>query len=250
MNEYLKNLNRIEFVETLACTGHCRHCSEGEHINCRDHLKGETGATAVNEVCSRYRIDSLMIFGGEPLLFADDVCKIFEAATVNKIPKREIITNGFFSKNKDRIAEIAKMLALSGVTYVLLSVDAFHQETIPIEPVLYFAECIREQNVEIKLSPAWLVSREDNNPYNVKTREVLKVFIDEGFETAEGNVIWPEGNARIYLAEYFKDTTGLVNPYEDDPTDIRAISFNPNGDILGGNIYRQPVLEIMEAYKP
>lgn len=29
MNEYIKNLNRIEFVVTRACTGKCKHCSEG-----------------------------------------------------------------------------------------------------------------------------------------------------------------------------------------------------------------------------
>ena len=31
MNKYLKNLNRIEFVVTMACTGKCKHCSQGEH---------------------------------------------------------------------------------------------------------------------------------------------------------------------------------------------------------------------------
>lgn len=32
MNEYLKNLNRIEFVITDSCTGKCKHCSQGNHI--------------------------------------------------------------------------------------------------------------------------------------------------------------------------------------------------------------------------
>ena len=31
MNIYLKNLSRIEFVVTMACTGKCKHCSQGEH---------------------------------------------------------------------------------------------------------------------------------------------------------------------------------------------------------------------------
>ena len=250
MNEYLKNLDRIEFVETMACTGHCRHCSEGDHTGCSDHMDGDTGAAVVNEVCSHYRILSLMVFGGEPLLFAEDTCRIIEAATANRIPKREIITNGYFSKDSERIAEVAGKLAKSGVTYIMLSVDAFHQETIPIEPVLLFAKRVAEQGIEIKLNPAWLVSREDNNPYNARTRELLKMFTDEGFETAEGNVIWPEGNAKIYLAEYFDDANESENPYEDDPRDIRAISVNPNGDVLGGNIYRQPVMKILEAYEP
>jgi len=32
-NQYLKNPNKIEFVVTYACTGHCKHCSEGTVLN-------------------------------------------------------------------------------------------------------------------------------------------------------------------------------------------------------------------------
>lgn len=49
---------------------------------------------------------------------------------------------------------------------------AFHQETIPLEPVKFFAACVKEAGIYIELSPAWLVSENDNNPYNVKTREI------------------------------------------------------------------------------
>ena len=31
MNQYLRNLKRIEFVVTMNCTGKCKHCSQGEH---------------------------------------------------------------------------------------------------------------------------------------------------------------------------------------------------------------------------
>ena len=34
MNQYLKNLNKIEFIVTYACTGRCKHCSEGDHASC------------------------------------------------------------------------------------------------------------------------------------------------------------------------------------------------------------------------
>ncbi len=248
MNEYLKNVNRIEFVVTMACTGRCKHCSEGEHIGCTEHIDGEYAARAVKDICKNYHIESLMTFGGEPLLYPEDVCKIHKAAMETGIPKRELITNGFFSKDRKRIAEVARMLAESGVNQILLSVDAFHQETIPLEPVEYFADCVREEGMEIKLSPAWLVSEKDDNPYNVKTRELLSIFIEKGFEVASGNVIWFGGNAKIYLRDYFDGTKEVINPYEDDPKDIRTVSFNPNGDVLNGNIYQKDILEILESY--
>lgn len=38
MNKYLKNLNKIEFVVTNACTGRCKHCSEGDHASCGEQI--------------------------------------------------------------------------------------------------------------------------------------------------------------------------------------------------------------------
>lgn len=60
MNEYLKNLNRIEFVVTMACTGHCKHCSEGEHIGKGEYIDGDIAARAVHDICQNYNIQSLM----------------------------------------------------------------------------------------------------------------------------------------------------------------------------------------------
>lgn len=40
-----------------------------------------------------------------------------------------------------------------------------------------------------------------------------------------------------------------MNPYEENPRDIHAISFNPNGDVLNGNINRDTIMDIIESYK-
>ena len=132
----------------------------------------------------------------------------------------------------------------------MLSVDAFHQETIPIDPVKRFAELAVASGVPVRLSPAWLVSREDDNPYNLKTRELLKQFEYLGIPEGDGNVIFASGNALKYLGEYFTDDTVSDDPYEDDPRDVRAISFEPNGDVLGGNIYHKDILGIIDDYRP
>lgn len=248
MNEYLKNLNRIEFVVTMACTGRCKHCSEGDHIFNGEHIDGESAAKAIEDVCRNYNIQSLMTFGGEPLLYPEDVCKIHAAARKMGIPKRELITNGFFSKEEHRIKEVAYMLAQSGLNHIMLSVDAFHQETIPLEPVKYFAECIKKEGISIRVQPAWLVSENADNSYNIKTRELLQSFMEDGIAISGGNVIFPAGNAKKYLSEYFDDGTEYVNPYEEAPRDIHSISFNPNGDVLNGNINKNCIMDILNSY--
>ena len=49
MNPYLKNLKKIEFVITNACTGRCKHCSEGDHTACGERIDPETAASAVQK---------------------------------------------------------------------------------------------------------------------------------------------------------------------------------------------------------
>ena len=249
-NPHFKKLNRIEFAITYACTGRCKHCSEGDHISGGEHIGGEIGADAVRKIAENYKIESLMTFGGEPLLYVDDVCKIHRAAKIAGIAKRQIITNGFFSKNTDRISEVVLKLAESGVNDILLSVDAFHQETIPLEPVMEFAKACFDEGLSVRLQPAWLVSREADNPYNNKTREILGLFSAFDMEENEGNVIFPSGNALKYLAEFFEEGTVPSNPYVSDPYDITSVCISPNGDTLGGNIYRDDILDILRRYKP
>lgn len=250
MNQYVKNLNRIEFIVTLACTGKCKHCSEGDHASFSEYIHADAAAKAIRQVCQNYQIKSLMTFGGEPLLYPEVVCEIHRTAKAMGIQNRDLITNGFFSKDKTRIKEVANMLADSGVCKILLSVDAFHQETIPLEPVIYFAECVLAAGIPVKLSPAWLVSREDDNPYNKKTREILGKFTDLKIPIGAGNVISPRGNASKYLSEYFDDTVEYASPYDENPSDIRAICFSPNGDVLNDNIYRKDILDILNEYRP
>ena len=251
MNTHTKNLNRIEFVITYACSGRCKHCSEGEHISSGEHIDGDKAAETVRRIAENYKINSLMTFGGEPLLYPEAVCKIHSMAREMGISKRQIITNGFFSRDAGRIKAAAQDIVQSGVNDILLSVDAFHQETIPIEPVMEFAKAAVNAGVPgFRAHPAWLVSEDADNSYNNKTREILAGFQAAGIEVSEGNVIFPSGNALKYLKEYFDPNASYVSPYAEDPRDIRAICISPNGDVLNGNIYETDILEILERYNP
>ena len=247
MNQYLKNLNKIEFVVTYACTGRCKHCSEGDHTSCGEKIDPVIAADAVRKIAAEYDIKTVMTFGGEPLLHTDAVYEIMTAARELNIPKRQVITNGYFSKDVDKIRAVARRLAECGVNDLLLSVDAFHQETIPLDAVRIFATEAKSCGIPLRLSPAWLVSVTDDNPYNIKTREILDGLAYLELPVGEGNVIFPEGNALKYLAEYFTDNLP-ENPYRDDPCNVKCVSFEPNGNVLGENVYRKDIMEILNGY--
>ena len=190
-NKYLTNLEKIEFVVTYACTGRCKHCSEGDHTACGERIDPLVAADAVRKIAAEYDIKTVMTFGGEPLLYPDVVYAVMNVAKELDIQNRQVITNGYFSKNPAKINEVAGRLYECGVNDLLVSVDAFHQETIPLEVVRSFvAEAVR-LGIPTRIQPAWLVSPEDGNPYNEKTRELLLSFVDLGTPVSEGNVIFP-----------------------------------------------------------
>ena len=249
MNPYLRNLNKIEFVVTYACTGQCKHCSEGNHQSCGERIDPEIAASAVQKIAAEYDIQTVMTFGGEPLLYPDTVYAVMDTAQKLNIPRRQVITNGYFSKSREDARLVAERLAACGVNDLLLSVDAFHQETIPLGAVRAFAEEAIACGIPLRLQPAWLVSPTDGNRYNKSTREILDCFADLHIPESDGNIVFPEGNAARYLSEYFTDTVP-ENPYEEDPCDVRCVSFSPNGEVLGGNVYRQDVMEIIKGYAP
>lgn len=250
MIDRFKNLNKIEFVVTTACTGRCIHCQNGDPSGRAEHIDAAVAAEAVRRVCGKYDIGTVMTFGGEPLLYPDTVCAIHRAAADLGVGRRQVITNGFFSKDKDRIEAVVRDLADSGVNDLLLSADAFHQETIPLEPVLTFAGCAVKAGLAVRLHPAWLVSPEDGNSYNLRTREVLRAFEPLGVPVGPGNVVFPSGRALQYLREYFAEDAAESSPYEEDPEDIRTISVGEDGSVLGGSVYRTDILTIMRAYRP
>ena len=250
MNKFFEHLSKIEFAVTTACTGKCKHCQNGDQPRRAEHIDAETAVRSLKAICGKYRIKTVMTFGGEPLLYPDVVCAIHRAAAEAGTAKRQVITNGFFSEDRERMKEVVFSLSESGVNDLLLSVDAFHQETIPLRPVMYFAGCAVDAGIPVRLQPAWLFGRDDVNPYNVKTREILGSFSGLDIPEGEGNVIFPSGNALKYLKEYFSENVEPSSPYEEDPEDVRTVSFEANGDVLNGNVYEDDILDIIRDYRP
>lgn len=262
INKYM-NINRIEFTVTNACTSRCKHCSIGSiPSEIKTSIDKSTAVSVVADLSNEYDIESVMTFGGEPLLYADTTCAIHKAAAENGIPKRQIITNGYFSKNDSQITDVVKALKESGINSLLLSVDAFHQEYIPIEKVYLFAKAVCDENITgFKLHPAWVVKHEHENKYNEETEKYLIYFTDLHIPVSKGNDIFLSGNAAVHLSEFYEKKPIDLNmkcgeaPYTARLDNIETIAVNPNGDVVVccfiiGNVYDESITEIIKRYDP
>ena len=257
------NINRLEFIVTDNCTGRCKHCSFIDRVvakplggfNC---VKKEKAAEFIKVLSKYFNINSVMTFGGEPLLYPETVAEIHKTAFDCGIEKRQLITNGYFSKDEKRINEVALMLKNAGVNDVLISADSFHQEIIPLNYVKIFAENLQKLKVPARLSPAWVVNRRFENTYNKETERILQEF---SLPVGEGNDIFLSGNAVKYLSEFYEKPKLDLSvkcgemPYTDKLTNITSLSLEPNGDVnvcnfVIGNIYNEDIKEILCRYDP
>ncbi len=258
------DIRRIEFVVTYQCSGHCAHCSMGDRLNRpgpRKCVEPDLAARAVRELASQFDVSSVMTFGGEPLLYPDSTVAIHSTATEAGIELRQIITNGYFTRREGKPRQVARQLAASGVNELMLSVDAFHQQSIPLEAVRTFAAEAKTVGLPVILHPAWLVAQSHQNPNNEKTRKILEALSDLDLPVSTGNDIFLSGHAAINLAEFYPaqsiDPASRCGsmPYTEPLTRISSISIVPSGDVMVcafaiGNLYQDSILDILARYDP
>jgi MoaA/NifB/PqqE/SkfB family radical SAM enzyme len=264
MQSQFINIQRIEFIITWQCGGKCKHCQVGDAVNQHSshrHVFLQPAVEAVKKISTAYDVTSVMTFGGEPLFYPNVTAAIHSAAAQCGVPSRQLITSGYFTNNASKSQTVANALAQAGVNHLLLSVDAFHQEHIPFEPVYRFAcDVINATIPGAALYPAWLVNKEHQNPYNTKTKELLTKFSELSIPVSpHENRVTLLGQAATSFRHYVEVPELTLSQNEPAPCtellNVTNISIVPNGDVMVcgfviGNIYQEDVLDVLARYNP
>ncbi|HXX88108.1 MAG TPA: radical SAM protein [Candidatus Acidoferrum sp.] len=259
-------MDRIEFIVTYLCNSKCGHCQLAEVKKMKmlpKHVDKDKAVEIVRKVGQAYHPKSIMTFGGEPLLYPEIVCAIHEQAKKVGIPIREVITNGFWSTKNVEIEEIARNLASFGVNEVSISVDSFHQEFIPLKSVKKAMFSLIEAGIErVEWNPCWVVSKNHDNQYNLKTKAILQKLRNLQVKESEGNNAQPEGRACSSLAEFLPTKKSVPQekcgdlPYTEALDSVRTISIEPDGKVslcknfYIGNAYESDIIDIIDHYDP
>jgi MoaA/NifB/PqqE/SkfB family radical SAM enzyme len=217
----------------------------------------------VRKVGEKYSPKSIMTFGGEPLLYPEIVCAIHKEAMDVGIPVRDVITNGFWSRKTEEIQEVAQKLVKSGLNEVSISVDCFHQEFVPLEIVKKAARSLLKAGMRrISWNPCWVVSKDHDNPYNWKTKAILKQLEELPVKASGGNIAQPEGRAILWLKDFLPQKTKTPKgkcgdmPYTEKLDSVKAICVEPDGriDVCTqfhiGNASETDIIDITENYDP
>ena len=260
------DVSRVEYLLTKRCTGWCEHCAVMTEDRNPDRSYEDLDAVvaASTVLYSTGKVTSMMVYGGEPLLYPATVQRLFHLARTYNVPTRELITNGYFSRNPSVIADTAVRLVDSDVTLIHLSVDAFHQSRIPLPYVEQFIAHILGQGfTELFLHPSWVVERGHQDHYNVTTEQLLTSLVEKyGVRVSQGNDITPAGYNRHTLSDYYPRLPDLPVqncrdiPWANSPDKVHSLRFLPNGDVhicraaILGNIYQSTISDLIESYDP
>ena len=196
----------------------------------KDAFNYLTEATAVS------KLDSFMIFGGEPMLYPERTITIIKKAHQLQIPKIEIITNGVWGKSKETAEKIAMKLKTAGLNAINISVDVFHLQYIPIKYPQNAALASLKAGIEnVTCNVAVIESINAINEYDKKTAQILKKLEPIGIDVHIVKIV-PAGRALLNLSQYFQQTS-LNGPCEGEPitdntlTDPESICIEPSGSV-------------------
>ena len=187
-------LKGVDFLITFRCPSMCAHCSYKAGFH-------RTGFMHVAHVSAWLRA----IHGGEPFLYMDIAKHIVTEAKLCAIPKVWIITNGYWAKDDHSTEKKLQELKRAGLTCITLSVDAFHQEHVPIESAKRAIKWSRALGFEeVAVDSYYLGSEKDDNHFNAETQRILvelQAFTDVHFSRYPLRL---EGRAAEVLSSYLK----------------------------------------------
>lgn len=250
------SIKRLEFVLTEKCNSRCAHCQGAHSPESEGVIEIEDGFNYLEETTSVTELDSFMIFGGESMLYPERTITLFQKASKLGIPEIELITNGFWGKDREKARTLAPRLKEAGVTDVLISVDSFHLRYIPLDGPRNAAEVsLRAGISKVRWNVAVLESIDAENEYDEQTRQIVESLEPPNLET-NFNKIWPRGRARGNLKDFFprQSLEGDCPDEEDTLITPDCISLDPNGwasicwNLAIGNAKEAPLSELLTDY--
>lgn len=253
------DLQRLEFTLTTKCNSKCIYCQADASPLKNEAMDVEDAYGYLAETSSVSTLKSFMVFGGEPMLFPSRAMAIFEKAHQLRIPKIDMLTNGVWGKSQHRAAKLAMQLKDAGLNVLGVSVDAFHQQFIPLEYVRNAGVASVRAGIEqVTWNVAVVESINGENEYDMRTAEILKKLEPTGIDAHIHRVI-PVGRAATNLRRHLQRES-LQGPCIGDSlienvlTDPQCITIEPSGEVnicwslTVGNAKKKPLSQILREY--
>ena len=135
-------------IMNYVCTAKCRHCMFLSSPSCPKHYITPDMADHLASVLERAGTSSVHIGGGEPFMNFSALCALIEALNRHRIGIDYIETNAFWAKEEPVIRERLSKLQALGVTSIMVSVDPFHIEFVPLERPIRLCQIMNDMDFD------------------------------------------------------------------------------------------------------
>lgn len=126
------------------CTAACRHCMFASAPDCPKEYITADMSDRLASLLREAGTSSVHIGGGEPFMNFCALCTLIEALNRHDVGVDYIETNAFWCSDDDFVRERLEKLKSLDVTTIMVSVDPFHIEYVPLERPLKLCNLMNE----------------------------------------------------------------------------------------------------------
>lgn len=250
----------VLLMTTYRCPAACRHCSVCASPECDGGQVGlEDVRGYLRDLKDNGSVDSMWPFGGEPFLDVDllvDVVGEIIAADVST----GVLTNGFWGEDEAQARHAVQRLQAVGLDCIAFSVDAYHQEFVPLASVKTAIRASRDAGISrIDINAKSFIGPDADNEPNRLTKRYIAELQGE-FEFADVR-LWPiewRGRATDQLPELLEMVARPLSEIESAPCPrfegLPFVWIDPAGrlspcpGIVIGNAKQTPPSEIVAEF--
>lgn len=131
-------------IMNYVCTAACRHCMFASAPDCPKEYVSAEMAERLAAILEEAGTSSVHIGGGEPFMNFRALCTLIEALNRHGVGVDYIETNAFWCSDEDFVRERLERLKALGVTTIMVSVDPFHIEYVPLERPIRLCQLMNE----------------------------------------------------------------------------------------------------------
>lgn len=135
-------------IMNYVCTAECRHCMFASSPSCPKNYISHDMADHLASVLKKAGTSSVHIGGGEPFMNFSALCSLIEALNRHGVGVDYIETNAFWAKDEEVIRNRLSVLRSLGVTTIMVSVDPFHIEFVPLERPIRLCRIMNEMDFD------------------------------------------------------------------------------------------------------
>jgi hypothetical protein len=121
-----KAVNPLAVTVGTKCNIRCRHCLVDKDLGA-DAISKDEIQLVVSEI-NKYSPDTILLTGGEPTLFIEEIQQIISGIDSSLSPKLKLITNAHFAETT--AAAVKVLRSIKGLAGVIVSYDKFHAEFV------------------------------------------------------------------------------------------------------------------------